>query len=96
MLSHLCRCSGEPNCGATERAEEKSPFIRLLFLKRQAIGALIHGRICFMRAHGDAIKRTIFTAGAVIRALGHVALDRTIFFTTFHDGRLLSEVLARE
>ena len=71
-------------------------FISLLLLKRQAIGALIHGRIGFMGPYGDAIKRTILTAAAMIRALGHVAHDRTVFFTTPPAARLLSGKLPRE
>ena len=44
-----------------------------------------------MGTHRDAIQSTIFTTGAVVSALAHMAFDAAVFFgRTVHNGRLLS------
>lgn len=52
--------------------------VPLSFFKAQAVRALIHGGIRFMRPHPDRIQAAILLFAAVVRTLRHTAVDRTV------------------
>ena len=53
----------------------------LLLDEGQAVGALVDGRVAFMRADADLVERAVIGAAAVVVALGHVAFDGVVGFS---------------
>ena len=55
--------------------------VPLSFFKAQAVRALIHGGIRFMRPYPDRIQAAILLFAAVVRALCHTAVDGMVWST---------------
>ena len=45
-----------------------------------AVGALVHSRICFVGAHGDAVQGAVILIGTMVGALLNSAFDGRICF----------------
>jgi succinate dehydrogenase hydrophobic anchor subunit len=60
-------------------AAAREPFLSLA--ERLAVGALVHGRICLVGAHGDAIQGAVIGIVAVVSALLDSAFDTFVGMT---------------
>lgn len=71
-------------------ALEPSAFWGMLVFghKRFAVGALVHGGVCLMCSHCDAVERAIIFGGAKVCTLFYGAFDAFVCFT-FHSNSLL-------
>ena len=54
--------------------------MHLLLLKRQAVGALIHRGVAFVRADADVVERAVILRAAVMVAGNNAAFDRLVGF----------------
>ena len=52
----------------------------LLLAEGFAVGTLVHGRVAFVSAHGDATECAVVGSVTVICARGNVALDAFVLF----------------
>jgi hypothetical protein len=60
--------------------------VRLLFLKRTAVCALIRGGIALVRPHADLVQRTVVRRAAMVPALRDRAFDAVIRVLFVHTG----------